>query len=190
MKNIIKVFCLFALMFASIIQAKAVVNSVKVFRGGGSAQTQFEVPFPESFTREVLSNDKLFIQLIPGVKQWKVLNQSGASQTARCTMSMSSLINPSTYLVQVNKVSDNEIRFKRLSGDLNELEGSWTISRGSKPNSTLVTYKYTIDTGMKLVPKGLMEQELKKHLVETQNRVKIKVQEMYEKNTQIGMSRN
>lgn len=164
--------------------------SINTNRGGGSAQIQFEVPFPQSFTKEVLADDKLFIQLIPGIKQWKVLKESGNSQTARCTMVMSSMLAPSTYIVQVNKVSDHEIQFKRISGDLDNLEGNWKISQGSKEGSTLVTYRYKVDTGMKLVPRGVMEKELRKQLVETQSRVKAKVTQLYKvkQATAIGMN--
>ena len=147
--------------------ALAVIQSLRAVRGGGSGKIQFTVNASHEIVRKILDDDQAFIKFIPGLKSWKIIKESSLRQVAKCTMSMSSLIPPLNYTVQVDKISNDELRFRRLSGDLKSLEGSWKLSSGKVPNTTVVTYQYSVDTGLNQVPKLIMKKELEKHLQET-----------------------
>jgi carbon monoxide dehydrogenase subunit G len=166
------VFCVFMN-----IKAQATVQSVQANRGAGSGKTQFTINYPITFVRKVLSSDKLFMQLIPGVVNWKVLQNGPSTQTARCTMALGKFSPPASYTVQVNKISQDEVRFKRLSGDLKNLEGSWSLAPVG--DSTRVTYFYKVDTGIKLAPNLIMEKELRRHLLETEAKTFSQIKKIY-----------
>ncbi len=181
LKNIrLKVFTLILLSLFCFVQA-VIADSlkVKVSKGGGNGEIRFEVPAPINYVREIISNDQLFMPLIPGIQKWKILEEAGNFQIAECTMVISSIIKPATYKVRLNQPSKDEIKFKRISGDLKDLEGSWKIKSNNKENITQITYAYRVDTGMTLIPKVIIEKELKKHLEETKRRVTSKVFQMY-----------
>lgn len=166
-------FCLAATVNAAPIKVKAV-------KGGGSGEIQFEVAAPISYIRQVISNDQLFMPLIPGIQKWKMIGQEGDAQIAQCTMAMSGLMKPATYKVKLTQPSKDEVKFKRISGDLKDLEGSWKIKAvDQKESITQITYNYRIDTGMNLIPKLVIEKELKNHLQETQRKVISKIPQMY-----------
>ncbi|MDX1920624.1 MAG: SRPBCC family protein [Candidatus Caenarcaniphilales bacterium] len=164
-------------LFAQAVQASVV--SVEGEKGGGSGKAQFTLNYPISFVRQVLNNDKLFIQLLPGVMLWQVMENSPKGQVAKCKMAMGKMVPPANYTVKVDKVSADEVRFKRLKGDLKNLEGYWKIEQGSDPSSTKVTYFYKVDTGMKMVPKPIIEKELRRHLVETEMKTSSQMKKLY-----------
>jgi ribosome-associated toxin RatA of RatAB toxin-antitoxin module len=173
-----KLFLIAALLMLPL-QTIAGAMNVSTFKGGGVGSVKFEVSTPYSFVKDLLKDDKAFTSLIPGIRSWKVLESSKGSQLAKTSIAFSKLVPPYNYVVRVTSVSDSELRFKRVSGDLKELEGSWKIAPGSKENTTLVTYTYRVDTGMKQVPNVLMERELRRHLEEIQANVKSKAKAIY-----------
>lgn len=172
MKKINLICLLLVLLNMSFSPAFACVQSLRSTHGGGSGKIQFVVNAPVGTVRQVLNDDQAFIKFIPGLKKWYVIKESSSRQIAKCTMSMSALIPPLNYTVQVDKISADELRFKRLAGDLKDLQGSWKLSSGKSLNTTVVTYQYSIDTGLNHVPKLIMERELRKHLQETEIKAK------------------
>ena len=160
-------------------ESKAGVTYIRPEKGGGSAQTKFIVPFPYEFTLKILASDKFFIQIIPGMQKWEVIKNAPPKQIARCTMSMSKLIPPFKYIVEVNSISTNEIRFKRISGDLEGLEGIWRVDKGDKEGTSLITYQYKIKTGFNYFPRSIMDNEIRKHLRDTESRVNNKLKQIY-----------
>ena len=153
---------------------------VKSFRGGGNGEIKFEVAAPISYVRQILNDDQLFMPLIQGMQKWKLVGKEDNAQLVECTMAMSGLIKPATYKVKLNQSSKDEIKFRRISGDLKDLEGSWKIkSNNQKEGITQIVYAYRVDTGMTLIPNLAIEKELKKHLKETKRRVTSKVFQMY-----------
>lgn len=173
------IFILILFFAFSGLSACANVVSVTGDKGGGSGKSQFTLNYPLSFVRQVLGSDKLFMQLIPGVLLWQVMENSAKGQIAKCKMAMGKMVPPATYTVKVDKISVDEVRFKRLKGDLKNLEGYWKIEQGSSPTTTKVTYFYKVDTGMKMVPKVIMEKELKRHLVETELKTTSQMKKLY-----------
>jgi ribosome-associated toxin RatA of RatAB toxin-antitoxin module len=172
MRNLL--FVLIVTCLYSPFSAQAKIIFVKSTHGGGSGGIQFEVPVAKAVVEKVMSDDKVFILFIPGMKKWKVISQESNKKVAQCTMSMSGVIPPANYIVQVDNVSKDEIKFKRISGDLKNLEGSWKLLQGSHPNSTTVIYNYSIETGLFVIPNVIIDRELRKHLIATETRVKNK----------------
>jgi ribosome-associated toxin RatA of RatAB toxin-antitoxin module len=164
----------FIILLCLTLPSQAKIIFVKSTHGGGSGGVQFEVPEARAIVEKIMSDDKVFILFIPGIKKWKVISQENNKKIAQCTMSMSGVIPPANYVVQVDNISKDEIKFKRISGDLKNLEGSWKLSQGSHPNSTMVTYSYSIETGLFAVPSVIIDRELRKHLIATESRVKNK----------------
>jgi ribosome-associated toxin RatA of RatAB toxin-antitoxin module len=173
----------FILIFCSLsaVPSIAGITFLKANGSGGTGQIQFEVNAPLNSVRPILQDDTIFIKFIPGIQKWKVLQNNGPIQVARCTISMSKIIPPMDYTVEMNQVSPDEIRFKRLSGDLKDLKGNWKLSQAASPDKTLVTYRYQIDTGLAYMPKVIVEKELKKHLKETENRAKYQLKQFLAK---------
>ena len=170
------------ILFLSFSADKINADSLKVksFRGGGNGEIKFEVAAPISYVRQILNDDQLFMPLIPGMQKWKLVGKEDNAQLVECTMAMSGLIKPATYKVKLNQSSKDEIKFRRISGDLKDLEGSWKIkSNNQKEGITQIVYAYRVDTGMTLIPNLAIEKELKKHLKETKRRVTSKVFQMY-----------
>ncbi len=168
----LRLIILFIFLVLPVSIAEAKITFVKANNGGGTGQVQFVVPAIQESVRKVLDDDKIFIKFIPGIKRWQVVRQEKNKQIGRCTMSMSRFIPNVTYMVQVNRSSEDELRFKRLSGDLKNLEGFWKLSPGPDAASTTVTYQYSIETNFSHVPKGIVQGELSKHLRETEVRAK------------------
>ncbi|MDJ0625939.1 MAG: SRPBCC family protein [Candidatus Caenarcaniphilales bacterium] len=178
--SILGLFLLFAILQVNSSQANVV--NVKGVKGGGSGKTQFVVNYPLSFIREVISDDELFMRLIPGIRNWKVLKDNGKSQVAKCKMSMTKLAPPASYTVKVDLISKDKVEFTRLNGDLKHLEGYWELKRGNAPNTTLVTYFYKVDTGINLIPKLIIQNELRRHLIETESKTHRELKRIYSEN--------
>ncbi|MDX1917853.1 MAG: SRPBCC family protein [Candidatus Caenarcaniphilales bacterium] len=161
----------------------AKTSQINSFRGGGSGKISISVPYSYEFLKFVINDDKLFTQLIPGMTRWQVIDSTQNSQTAICTMSTSKLIPPVTYTAKVDRISDHEIQFKRIRGDLKSLQGNWSIHTTQDPNNSIINYSYSFDTGLGFIPGNVAAGEIEKHLNATEKRVKAILPKLFKANS-------
>ena len=82
---------------------------------------------------------------IPGLKNCKVLRGEGDTETIEHQVKFSWLIPEVIYTFKANYQIHKRIDFKRIGGDLKEIEGSWVLESIGDGNQTIVIYSVYLD---------------------------------------------
>ena len=103
-------------------------------------------------------------EFVPGLKRCEVLETApdGSSQQIEHEIKYAWFIPRVTYRFRADYVPLRSIRFKRVSGGLRQLEGSWQLIELSQ-GGTLVSYEVRIVPGF-MVPKWAVRRSVKKQL--------------------------
>ena len=73
------------------------------------------------------------------------------------------LLPKTTYIYRSTYQKFRRIDFKRISGDLKDLEGSWVLERTGGSQQTIVVYSVFLDPGF-FAPTWLVRQILRRNL--------------------------
>jgi ribosome-associated toxin RatA of RatAB toxin-antitoxin module len=115
---------------------------------------------------------------IPGLKNCRVLYSEGNTETIEHQVKFSWLIPEVTYTFKANYQIHKRIDFKRIGGDLKEVEGSWVLERIDKGSQTLVVYSVYLDPGF-FIPQWLVDFTMRGHLPDLMNAIRNRVSDVY-----------
>jgi ribosome-associated toxin RatA of RatAB toxin-antitoxin module len=115
-------------------------------------------------------------EFVPGLKNCKVLQRGGDTETIEHQVKFSWLIPEVTYTFKANYHMHKRIDFKRTEGDLKELEGSWVLESVDDGRKTIIIYSVYLDPGF-FVPQWLvrfiLRRDLPELLLSIRNRVSL-----------------
>jgi ribosome-associated toxin RatA of RatAB toxin-antitoxin module len=97
---------------------------------------------------------------VPGLKGCRVLRRDGNSLIIEHQVRVSWLLPMVTYVFRADYQRYKRIDFKRVSGGLKELEGSWALENINGGRQTIVMYSVYLDPGF-YVPQWLVRLILK-----------------------------
>lgn len=112
---------------------------------------------------EVMADCSRAPELVPGLKECRVLAAEGDRRTIAHRVKISSLLPEMHYTFREVQQPWHRIDFVRTGGDLREMEGSWTLEELDAGQRTLVRYRVSMDPGF-LAPKWLVRQALRRNL--------------------------
>ena len=117
-------------------------------------------------------------EFIPGLKSCHVMQHGEDAEIIQHRVRFSWLIPTVTYVFRANYDRFKRVDFKRISGDLRELEGSWILERVDDGHQTIVIYSVYIDPGF-FIPQWLVRVILRKNLPDLLSAVRNRVSELF-----------
>lgn len=129
----------------------------------GRVQAAILIDSPAQQIWDVMIDCDRAPEFVPGLKSCKVLQRDGDTEIIEHKVKFSWLLPKVTYIFQASYHEFKRIDFKRISGDLKDLEGSWVLDEVSGGKQTIVVYTVFLDPGF-WVPKSLIRQKLRKNL--------------------------
>jgi ribosome-associated toxin RatA of RatAB toxin-antitoxin module len=102
-------------------------------------------------------------EFIPNLKSCRVLQRGKDTQITEQQVKFSWFLPMITYTYQSNYQKFKRIDFKKVSGDLKALEGSWVLEEIGDRQRTILTYSVFLDPGF-FIPKWLVRRILRKDL--------------------------
>jgi ribosome-associated toxin RatA of RatAB toxin-antitoxin module len=102
-------------------------------------------------------------EFIPGLISCKVLENHGETEIIEHQVKFSWLVPRLTYVFQAGYEKYRRIDFKRISGGLKELEGSWVLEQIGDGRQTIVLYSVYLDPGF-FLPQWLIRMFLQRDL--------------------------
>jgi ribosome-associated toxin RatA of RatAB toxin-antitoxin module len=102
-------------------------------------------------------------EFIPDLKSCRILQNGEDSQITEQQVKFSWFLPKITYVFQSNYQKFKRIDFKKVSGDLKALEGSWVLEEISDGRGTILTYSVFVDPGF-FIPQWLARRILRKDL--------------------------
>lgn len=115
---------------------------------------------------------------IPGLKNCRVLHSEGDTETIEHHVKFSWLIPEVTYTFRANYRVYERIDFKRIGGDLKEIEGSWVLQSMGEENQTIVVYSVYLDPGF-FIPQWLVNFTLRGDLPRLMKSIRDRVSEVH-----------
>jgi len=116
--------------------------------------------------------------ICPRMKSVDVLFDSEELSVLKCSINVCFLIPNITYVVESHYVPVQEVRFRRVGGNLKDFRGSWLLRPLSDGKSTEVLYAMFIDPGIP-IPKWLVREALKVDLPKTLTGLRSRVECVY-----------
>jgi ribosome-associated toxin RatA of RatAB toxin-antitoxin module len=102
-------------------------------------------------------------EFIPNLKSCRILQHGEDTQITEQQVKFSWLLPKITYVYQSNYHKFKRIDFKKVSGDLRALEGSWVLEEIGDGRRTILTYSVFSDPGF-FIPQWLVRRILRKDL--------------------------
>jgi ribosome-associated toxin RatA of RatAB toxin-antitoxin module len=103
-------------------------------------------------------------EFVPGLRECRVVEQGDGWEVLQHRVRISSLLPQVTYRFRATYRRPERIDFVRVSGDLDAMEGSWTLLPVDE-GRTVVRYSVYLDPGF-LAPQWLVRQALRHDLPE------------------------
>ncbi len=94
-------------------------------------------------------------EFVPGLKGCRMLERGPDYDIIEHRVDFSFLVPEVTYVFRADYQKKKRIAFKRLSGDLNDLEGNWSLKALDQGKRTRLTYTVYLDPGF-WVPQWLV----------------------------------
>ncbi|MEW5913224.1 MAG: SRPBCC family protein [Thermodesulfobacteriota bacterium] len=104
-------------------------------------------------------------RFVPGLQECRVLQQRPGADLIQHRVKFSWLIPEMTYVFLARYQKWRSIHFERVSGDLNQMQGSWLLFSRDQGRCTLLVYSVFLDPGF-LVPQWLVSLILEADLPE------------------------
>jgi coenzyme Q-binding protein COQ10 len=130
---------------------------------GRSVQAAILINSPVQQIWNVIIDCERAPEYIPNLKSCKFLQRGENTAIIEQEVKVSWLLPKITYIYQSIYQKFRRIDFKRISGDLKDLEGSWSLEQADSGQQTIVVYSVFLDPGF-FVPKWLVRQTLQKDL--------------------------
>jgi len=102
-------------------------------------------------------------EFIPGLRRARALERGPTHDLIEHAVKYSALLPEFNYRYRADYRPPEQIDFRRVSGDLKALEGSWSLRPTADGRGTLVLYAVRLDPGF-LVPQWLVRRSLQKNL--------------------------
>ena len=118
---------------------------------------------PASVVWDVMVDVEHAPEFVPGLRCARRLEQHGQYEIIEHTVKFSWLLPEVTYRFRADYVPLARIDFRRVSGDLRALEGTWSLRATPDNAGAIVTYSVYLDPGF-LVPQWLVRQSLQRNL--------------------------
>ena len=118
---------------------------------------------PASVVWNVMVDVEHAPEFVPGLRCARRLEQHGQYEIIEHTVKFSWLLPEVTYRFRADYVPLARIDFRRVSGDLRALEGTWSLRATPDNAGAIVTYSVYLDPGF-LVPQWLVRQSLQRNL--------------------------
>lgn len=115
---------------------------------------------------------------VPGLKNCRVLYSEGDTETIEHQVKFSWLIPEVTYIFRANYQMHKRIEFKRIGGDLKELEGNWVLESTGEGSQTIVVYSVYLDPGF-FIPQWLVRFTLQGDLPKLMKSIRDQVSKVY-----------
>ena len=120
----------------------------------------------------LLDDQEKLAQIIPRIKQVKILEKTNNSQKVYNTLKVCPFLPPFQYTLNIDQREKyKRMKFNRISGSFNKLYGVWELE--PYKNNTLLTYRVIFDLGF-YVPPFIRSNSLNKDLPEIMNAIKYK----------------
>jgi ribosome-associated toxin RatA of RatAB toxin-antitoxin module len=115
---------------------------------------------------------------VPGLKNCKVLGSEGDTETIEHQVKFSWLIPEVIYTFRAKYHIHERIDFKRIGGDLKEVEGSWVLESIGDGNQTIVVYSVYLNPGF-FIPQWLVNLTLRRNLPDLMKSIRARVSEAH-----------
>jgi ribosome-associated toxin RatA of RatAB toxin-antitoxin module len=132
-------------------------------RSGRKAQAAILIDSPVQRVWNVIIDCERAPKFMPDLKSCKFLQRSEDTAIIEQQVKVSRLLPKTTYIYRTIYQKFRRIDFKRISGDLKDLEGSWVLESAGGGQQTIVVYSVFLDPGF-FVPKWLVRQILRRNL--------------------------
>ncbi|RJX35359.1 MAG: hypothetical protein C4525_04265 [Desulfarculus sp.] len=139
-----------------LVQGQVVVNS-QPGQGGRPDRVQAAIIIPASAQRvwDTLLDCAGAPQFVPGLQECRILQRQPSADLVQHRVKFSWLIPEVTYVFLARYQKWRSIQFERISGDLEEMQGSWLLLSRDQGRRTLLVYSVFLDPGF-LVPQWLV----------------------------------
>jgi ribosome-associated toxin RatA of RatAB toxin-antitoxin module len=102
-------------------------------------------------------------EFIPHLKSCRILQDGRDTRITEQQVKFSTFLPTFTYVIQSKYQKFRRIDFKKVSGDLKAIDGSWVLEEIADGRYTILVYSLFLDPGF-FVPQGMIQQSLKKDL--------------------------
>jgi ribosome-associated toxin RatA of RatAB toxin-antitoxin module len=132
-------------------------------RGGRTVQAAILIDSPVQRVWNVIIDCEHAPKFMPDLKSCKFLQRTEDTAIIEQEVRVSRLLPKTTYIYRSTYQKFRRIDFKRIGGDLKDLEGSWVFESAGGGQQTIVVYSVFLDPGF-FVPKWLVRQILRRNL--------------------------
>jgi ribosome-associated toxin RatA of RatAB toxin-antitoxin module len=102
-------------------------------------------------------------EFIPKLKSCRILQPGENTRITEQQVKISTFLPRVTYVIQSDYQKFRRIDFKKVSGDLKALEGSWVLEEIGDGRYTILVYSVFLDPGF-FIPQGMVQRTLQNDL--------------------------
>ena len=136
--------------WASILEGEILVESATSENGLEGVRAVFAVTASRERIWEVLTDYENFKNVFPRIEEMIVLEEDGTGATIEFWGD--ALVTDLHYVLRRSYVeSGYRLTWRRISGDLKRIEGSWRIVEGPEPGVYALVYESFVDVGFAIV---------------------------------------
>ena len=136
--------------WASILEGEILVESATSENGLEGVRAVFAVTASRERIWEVLTDYENFKNVFPRIEEMIVLEEDGTGATIEFWGD--ALVTDLHYVLRRSYVEPGyRLTWRRISGDLKRIEGSWRIVEGPEPGVYALVYESFIDVGFAIV---------------------------------------
>lgn len=117
-------------------------------------------------------------EFVPGLRSCKVLQYDDHSEVIEHKVKFTWLLPATTYVFRAEYQEFSRIDFKKVDGELKELEGTWILEPVNRGQETYVIYSVYLDPGF-FVPQWLVQHILRGDLPQLLTALRNRVSELY-----------
>jgi hypothetical protein len=136
--------------WASILEGEILVESATSENGLEGVRAVFAVTASRERIWEVLTDYENFKNVFPRIEEMIVLEEDGTGATIEFWGD--ALVTELHYVLRRSYVEPGyRLTWRRISGDLKRIEGSWRIVEGPEPGVYALVYESFVDVGFAIV---------------------------------------
>lgn len=120
-----------------------------------SVEARVLVARPPEKAWSVVSNPEVLMSEERRVKKVKILSQEGNRQEVAFSVLMTHLLPTFNYTLEQNLHPPSIVKFHRLSGSFQEIQGFWRLIPAENGRKTILVYNLKMDAGP-LIPRGML----------------------------------
>jgi uncharacterized membrane protein len=154
-----------------------IIVHVRQSQGGhkGTVEATILIDAPSDRVWRVMTDCDAAPTFVPGLLSCQVLDAGHNWEIIRHETKWVWLLPKVTYVFRADYHDRRQIDFKRIRGDLREMEGRWRLEALNHGRQTIVRYRVYLDPGF-YVPQWLVRLSLKRNLPAVLTALRTKVQ--------------